>query len=45
MTAVPKDILLRYCKLIETMHALAQDAEKLADSASKISPEDGATIQ
>jgi hypothetical protein len=44
-TAVPVEILSRYRKLIETMHALAQDAEKLADSASKITPEDNVLLQ
>ncbi len=37
-TAVPAEILSQYRKLIATMHTLAQDAEKLAESASKITP-------
>ena len=44
-TAVQKEILSQYRKLIEAMHTLAQDAEKLAESASKISPEDTAILQ
>ncbi len=44
-TAVPKEILSQYRKLIATMHQLAQDAEKLADAASKITPEDSALLQ
>ncbi len=44
-TAVPKEILSQYRKLIATMHQLAQDAEKLADAASKITTEDSALLQ
>jgi hypothetical protein len=44
-TAVPKEILSQYRKLIETMHTLAQDAEKLAESASKITAEESALLQ
>ena len=44
-TAVPAEMVLRYRKLIENMHALAQDAAKLAESASKITPEEGLLLQ
>jgi hypothetical protein len=44
-TAVPAEVLLRYRKLIETMHTLPQDAEKLSESASKIIPEESALLQ
>jgi hypothetical protein len=44
-TAVPKEILSNYRELIETLHTLARDAEKLAESASKITPEDSAMLQ
>jgi hypothetical protein len=44
-TAVPKEILSQYRKLIETIHTLARDAEKLAESASKITPEESAMLQ
>lgn len=44
-TAVPVEILSEYRRLIETMHTLAQDAEKLSESASKISPEDSVMLQ
>ena len=44
-TAVPREILSNYRELIETLHTLARDAEKLAESASKITPEDSAMLQ
>jgi hypothetical protein len=44
-TAVPAEILSQYRKLTETMHTLAEDAAKLAESASRITPEDSALLQ
>ncbi|MGA2984264.1 MAG: hypothetical protein ABSG32_10630 [Terriglobia bacterium] len=44
-TAAPAEILSRYRKLIATLHTLAQDAAKLAESASESAPEDGALLQ
>jgi hypothetical protein len=44
-TAVPAEILSQYRKLIETMHQLARDSEKLAQSASKLTPPDSALLQ
>jgi len=44
-TAVPVQILSQYRKLIATMHTLARDAGKLAESASKITPEESAMLQ
>lgn len=41
-TAVPAGILSEYRKLIETLHMLAKDAAKLAESASKL---DGVLLQ
>ena len=43
--AVPAEIVAQYRKLIETMHKLSQDAAKLAESASRIAPEDGTLLQ
>ena len=42
---VPAEILARYRQLIEIMHTIAQDAGKLAESASKITPEDTVLLQ
>jgi len=44
-TAVPVEILSQYRKLIDTMHTLAKDSEKLSASASKISPENSVMLQ
>jgi len=44
-TAVPGEILSKYRKLVETMRQLARDAGKLAESASQITPKDGALLQ
>jgi hypothetical protein len=44
-TAIPSDILFQYRKLIETLHTMAEDAAKLAKSASKITEEDSVLLQ
>jgi hypothetical protein len=44
-TAIPAEIMSKYRKLIETMHTMAEDAAKLAESASKITEEDNALLQ
>ena len=44
-TVAPAQILSQYRKLILTMHTLAQDAEKPAESASRITAEESAMLQ
>jgi hypothetical protein len=44
-TAIPGEILGQYRKLIETMHIMADDAAKLAESAAKITEEDSVLLQ
>jgi hypothetical protein len=44
-TALPKEILSKYRKLVEAMHILAKETATLAESASKITPAETAMLQ
>lgn len=45
LTAIPKELLCDYAKLVGNLHTLAEDAERLAEAASRLTAAHSVTLQ